>query len=303
MPHRHDRKEITDDDRRALLKILGLAGAAGIAGEFTLTELESEVTTAEGAELASMGQELRNDLTGSVDASLLASGMAGIEASIAELPALEAAGVPTEQGTAYESLTDEARTIHEHLVEVGFFASAEQNLPPFVSDHISVSARELVGSGSLTGVLSEAGFEASELTTLATTVANNDAHLAKWKPVEAYEQQGVDDFNPADIAPLHQRATGGALLWIEGLDHWLWQNKILVTEEMLADGIWDIKAMLGGYYLVSQAAHDMAEGSISDEQLSAMVTAGSAVSIISQEHLTFDLIRVTDEMRPPRGGA
>ena len=302
MSYRHDRKEVSDEDRRALLKILGIAGTAGVAGKLTLGEIESEVSTASEAELATMGEAIRNDLTGSVDASLVASGMAGIVSSIEELPALEAAGVPAEHGTAYQSLTDEVWPMHEHLVETDFFASAERHLPPFVPEHISATARELVGGGTLTGVLSEAGFDESELTALAATVVNNDAHLAKWKPVGAYEQQGVEDFDPADIAPLHQRATEGALLWIDGLDHWLWQNKILITEGMISDGIWDIKSMLGGYYLVSQAAHEMATGSISDEKLSAMVTTGSAAAIISQEHLAADLIRITDEMRAPRGG-
>jgi len=285
-----------------MLKALGIAGAAGVVGEFTLGELGGEVSTEAGGELATMGEAIRNDLSGSVDASLLSSGMSGAAASIEALPSLEAAGVPTEQGSAYGSLTDELWPAHEHLVEVGFFASAERNLPAFVPEHISTTARQLVGSGTLAGALSEVGLDDTEQTALATTVVNNDAHLAKWKPTGAYPHEEVEEFNPDDVAPLHQRAAEGVLLWIDGLDHWLWQNKVLVTQEMLADGIWDLKAMLGGYYLLSRAAHDMAEGAISDETLTAMVTAGSAAAIISQEHLTFDLIRVTDEMRAPRGG-
>lgn len=176
-------------------------------------------------------------------------------------------------------------------------------MPPFIADHIEASARQLVGTGTLSAALAEGGFASEEIATLATTVVNNGEHLAKWKPTAFYAQEGVEEFDPADIAPLHQRATEGALLWIDGLDHWLWQNQVLLTEEMLGNGIWDVKAMLGGYQLVSQAAHDMAAGSISDEELSAMITAGSAVAIISQEHLAFDVARPTDEARAPRGGA
>jgi len=303
MPQGYERRHVTDEDRRALLKILGITGAAGAAGGFSLGDIRNEVPAEAGTELAAMGQAIRNDLSGSLDASVLASGLAGVASSLERLPELAAAGVPTEQGEAFQSLTDEAWVAHEHLVEAGFFASAERHLPPFVPDHISSTAQQLIGTGSLSSVLSEIGFGEEELTAVATAVATNDGHLAKWKPTDAYPAEEVDEFDPADIAPLHQRATEGALLWIDGLDHWLWQNRVLVTEEMLADGIWDIKAMLGGYYLMGRAAHDMASGSISDEQLTAMVTAGSAIAIISQEHLTFDLIRVTDEMRPPRGGA
>lgn len=293
---------MTDEDRRALLKALGVAGAAGAVGELTLGDLRSEVTAESGGALAEMGEAIRTDLSGTVDAGLLASGLSGIGAAIEELPALEAAGLPAEQGEAYASLTEEVWPAHDHLVEVGFFASAERHLPPFVPEHISASARQLIGSGSLVGALSELGFEAAEQTTLATMIVNNDAHLAKWMPTEAYAGQGVEEFDPADIAPLHQRAAEGALLWIDGLDHWLWQNKVLLTEEMLSEGIWDLKAMLGGYSLLARAARGMAEGSISDEALSAMVTAGSAAAIIGQEHLAFDLVRISDEDRAPRGG-
>jgi len=303
MPHVHDRRQISDEDRRRFLKALGAVGATTVAGDFTLDQIRGEVTLSGSGELAAIGEAIRSDLSGSVDASLLASEMGGITASLGRLPQLEAAGLPAEQGTAYQELTEPAWNIHEHLVEIGFFASAEEHMPPFVADHIEASARQLVGTGSLSPVLADAGFSTEEITALATTVVNNNDHLAKWKPTAFYAQEGVEEFDPADIAPLHQRATEGALLWIDGLDHWLWQNQVLLTEEMLANGIWDIKAMLGGYQLVSQAAHDMAAGSISDEELSAMITAGSAASIISQEHLAFDLARPTDEARAPRGGA
>lgn len=302
MPFKSSREQVTDEDRRAMLKALGVAGAAGVVGEFGLGDLRGEVSPNTGGELAAMGEAIRADLSGRLDASLLASGLSGVAASVESLPALEAAGVPDEQGTAYGSLTDEIWPVHEHLVDVGFFASAERNLPPFSPAHISATARQLVGSGTLAGALAELGFDEDEQTSLASTVVNNDAHLAKWKPTGAYPQDEVDEFNPDDVAPLHQRAAEGVLLWIDGLDHWLWQNRVLVTEEMLADGVWDIKTMLGGYYLLNRAAHEMAEGTISDETLTAMVTAGSAAAITSQEHLTFDLIRVTDEMRAPRGG-
>jgi len=282
-----------------LLKILGVAGTAGVAGELTLGELEGEVTTAADSELASMGEAIRADLSGTLDTALLASGIEGLLASTDRLPVLEAAGLPAERGTAYRELTDEIWPLHRHLVEVGFFGAAQRHLPPFTQEHISATARNLVATGTLGTALGEAGFDRTDRTSIAATIANNDAHLAKWQPVEAYTDQGIDDFDPADIAPLHQRATEGALLWIDGLDHWLWQTKVLLTEEMLADGIWDIKTMLGGYYLVAQAAHGTATGDIADDQLSALTTAGSAAAIVGQEHLAEDLVRITDDKRAP----
>lgn len=302
MRHGQERLRATDAERRELLKALGVVGTAGIVGDVTLSEVRGEVAAAGSAELASMGQALRSDLSGTVDTALLAGGMAGVASSIERLPELAAAGLPEEVGTAYEELTEPAWEIHDHLLELGFFESAGDHLPPFVPDHIESTARELVGAGTLSGVLADVGFSEEELTALAADVVANDAHLAKWKPANAYPPGAVEDFDPADVAPLHQRATEGALLWIDGLDWWLWQNRVLLTEELLADGIADIKAMLGGYYLMSQAAHDVGEGSVSDEQLAAMTTAGTAIAILAQENLAFDLIRVTDDMRAPREG-
>jgi len=47
------------------------------------------------------------------------------------------------------------------------------------------------------------------------------------------------------VPPLHQRAAGGTLLWIRTLDVHLWQKAVLITDEILDDGYWDVKGMLG----------------------------------------------------------
>lgn len=303
MVYSHDRKSVSDEERRRLLKALGVVGAGSVVTEFTLEDIRPEVAVETAGELANMGASIRSDLSGTLDASTLATGATGMTAAIERLPELEAMGLPETVGTAYEELTAAAWPVNDHLVETGFFASAESNLPPFVADHIEASARQLVGSGALSSVLSSVGFSEAELTTLATLVVNNKDHLAKWKPTDAYPPWKVEEFDPADIAPLHQRATEGSLLWIDGLNWWLWQNRVILTEDLVADGIWDVKVMLGGYYLMTQAARGLAEESFTDEQVAALITAGSAVSIIGQEHLAFDVVRITDEMRAPRGGA
>ncbi|MFW5903777.1 MAG: hypothetical protein ACOCS7_03470, partial [Halolamina sp.] len=71
------------------------------------------------------------------------------------------------------------------------------------------------------------------------------------------------------------------------------------TEEMIDRGLWDVKSMLGGYYLLGAAACDLAEGSIADEHLTALVTGSSAIAIIAQEFLLNDVIRITDAKRAP----
>jgi len=59
--------------------------------------------------------------------------------------------------------------------------------------------------------------------------------------------------------------------------------------------------MLGGYYLMSSAVRDLANGEIADEELSTLITAGSAIEIIGQEFLLTDTVRITDEKRAPKG--
>ena len=299
----HDyQRQIGDEERRAFLKAFGVAGSAALVGELTLGELRDEVTVEATGELASTGERIRGDLVGSLDAGLLAGETTALAAEFDGVEELAATGLPDEPGSDFEALTDAAWPIVEHLAEVGFFASAERHLPPFVPEHIVQTTKQLIASDALGGTLAGVGFTEAELTGMVVDVVNDNQYLARWKPTAAYAAQGVDDFDPADIAPLHQRATEGALLWIDGLDWWLWQNEVLVTEELLAAGVADVKAMLGGVYLVADAARRVAEGDITDEALAATVTAGSAVSIVNQENLANDLIRIPDEKRAPRGG-
>jgi hypothetical protein len=133
-------------------------------------------------------------------------------------------------------------------------------------------------------------------------VVNNDADLAKCVPTDLYPDWAVDDFDPAHVAPVHHRAAEGSLNWLDGLDYWLWQNKVLLTEELVAKGLADVRAMLGGFYLMATASEQLDRGEIADEELSALLTASTAVMILGQEDLANDLIRIGDSERAPRGG-
>lgn len=295
-------RQIDDEDRRAFLKALGVAGSAAVAGELTLGELRDAVTVEAAGELASTGERIRGDLEGSLDAGLLAAETAALATEFSRVEGLLAGGLPAEPGDEFGALTTAAWPIVEHLAEVGFFASAERHLPPFVPEHIVQTTKQLIAADALGGTLAEHGFTEAELTGMVVDVVNDNQYLARWKPTAIYAAKGVEDFDPGDVAPLHQRATEGALLWIDGLDWWIWQNKVLLTEELVAQGLADVKAMLGGVYLVADAALGVANGEVSDEALAATVTAGSAVAIVNQENLANDLIRIPDEARAPRGG-
>ena len=294
---RYSYGEVSDEDRRAFLKALGAVAGA------TLYELRSEVTSGSAAGLAEMGQAVRAGLTGSLDAALLNEQVAALQGSFEELPRLEAMGIPEMGSTAYQSLTEPAWAINDHLADVGFFASAEANLPAFEPEHIETTTRQLLHLEALPATLSEVGFSPEEQAALVVNIVNAREQLSWWMPAieyppaDAVESGVVHEYVP----PLHQRAAEGSLLWIDGLDRHLWQNEVLLTAEMVDRGLWDVKSMLGGYYLMGAAARDLAAGSIADEHLSTLITGSAAITIIGQEFLLNDVIRITDDQRAPMG--
>ncbi|WP_276280600.1 hypothetical protein [Halorussus caseinilyticus] len=295
--------DVDERDRRNFLKILGVTGSVGAATELSLADLREAVGAESADELAAVGERIRADLAGGLDAGRLSEAVGGIEAGIAELPALRAAGFPDDpDASAYREVAAPAWDAYDHLAAVGFFESAERHLPEFSPDHVRATAAELIRAEPLTAALAEAGFEERERTALVADVVNQNARLAQWVST-AKLPADPEGYDPADVAPLHQRALGGALLWIDELDHHLWQREAILTDEMLDRGIWDVKAMLGGVHLFASAASDLAgPEELADSQLAAALAGGSAIAIRAQEDVADDLFRVTDAERAPRGG-
>ncbi|WP_226042048.1 twin-arginine translocation signal domain-containing protein [Natrinema sp. DC36] len=301
---RYSYGEVSDADRRDFLKALGVIAGGGIAGA-TLHDLRAEVSSGAAEGLAEMGEAVRGGLTGTLDAALLNEQLAGLEESFELLPELESMGIPEQGASAYQELTTAAWAINDHLSEVGFFASAEENLPAFEPEHIEATTRQLLHIEALPATLAEIGFAEAEQTALVTNIVNSREQLSWWMatpdypPAEAVDDGVVHEY----VAPLHQRAAEGSLLWIDGLDHYLWQREPLVTDEMIGRGLWDTKTMLGGYYLLGAAARDLAAGDIADDHLTTLTTASTAIMIIGQEFLINDVIRITDDKRAPRNPA
>ena len=294
--------EIDQEDRRQFLKVVGLTGAVAAGSEFTLSDLRGEVEGETAGELAAMGEAIRSDLVGTLDAGLLGSELASLEGQIERLPELRAMGVPAENSTEYQALAEPGWAIHEHLVEVGFFESVEEHLPEFTPEHIGATAREFINTAALASALAELGYSEEELTSTVVNVVNNKERLAMWVPTKNIPA-GVEGFDPANIAPLHQRASAGVLLWTDYLDTYLWQNEVLLTDTILDNNYGDLKQMYAGLHLLASAAEDLAGSQeLSDAQLTAALSAGAAMMIVGQEDLTNDVMRITDEMRAPRTG-
>jgi hypothetical protein len=300
MPPTTTAPQITPEEQRELAENLGMNRPPN--RDLTFDDIRTATDADPTPEFASMGETIRNDLSGDLDAELLEEELENIALQINRLPEVRDTGVPSgvKSGpdTAYREIAAPGWQVYDHFVDVGFFDSVEVNLPKFTPNHIEHTAKELVQTDPLTSALADIGFSEHERTTLVMNVVTNNDRLALWVPTKDIPSDV--DFTVENVAPLHQRAAGGALLWINALDTHLWQQQVLITDEMLDNGLWDTKAMLGGLYVMTSAAHDIAEeAALTDSQLTAALTASAAVMIINQEHICTDLFRITEEMRAP----
>jgi hypothetical protein len=297
-----DMPQATSEDRRELAATLGVSGAT--TGErMTVEEIRTAIDAETDPEFASMGESIRDDLTGKLDVDLLAEALSNMETQINRLPEVREEGIPDgeqEPEELYRELIEPGWQVYEHLVDVEFFDSIEANLPRFTAEHIEHTAHELIQTEQLTEALTECGFDEHEKTVLMMNVVNNNTRLSRWVPTREIPE-GVE-FNVNHVPPVHQRAMGGSLLWINALDDHLWQKKILITEDILDDGYWHIKAMLGGLYVMSMAAREIAAGedsSLTDAQLTAALSGSAAMMIVNQEEILKDMFWITEEMRAP----
>lgn len=299
MPRVNEGLEITAEDQRNLVQNLGVEGTKGRT--LTLERLSGALEAETDPAFTSMGESIRTDLPSQLDGEMLEVALSDIATKLGQLSEVRDAGVPDEPTGGYSDIVEPGRRVYDHFEDVGFFETVEENLPRFTPEHIAHTARELVFADPLKAALGDIGFTEREKVALLMSVVNNNTRLARWVPTNEIPTDEVE-FDVSVVPPLHQRAVGGALLWIDNLDQHLWQNEVLITEEVLDDAVWHVKAMLGGLYAVVMAANDVAgEGTLSDGQLTAALTAGSAIDIISQEELMKDVYYITDEMRAPRG--
>jgi hypothetical protein len=297
-----DRPKVAASDQRELAQNLGLS-ERGINETFTLPQLRDEIDADTNPAFVSIGEDIRGDLTGKLDADLIAAEMKNLEEQIERLPEIREQGIPegdVEPDELYRELIEPAWRVYHHLSDIGFFRSLEDTLPSFNADNIEQTAHEFIQADLLVTALEGLGFDDQEMTALMMNVANNKVRLSRW--VTKSKIPDSVEFNVDYVPPLHQRTLGGALLWVKALDIHLWHKQVLLTDEMLDDAYWYTKAILGSAYLMMDAALNIAEGdqrTLSDSQLTAGLTAASAMLIVNQEDLMKDVFWITEDKRAP----
>ncbi len=293
--------QITPDDQKQLTEVLGIEELPP-EGE-TLSRVRAAIEPSIDAEFASVGEAIRSDLEGELDAEFLEEALSELEDNIERLPEVREAGIPegeTEPEELYRELIEPAWRVYDHLLAVGFFESVDENQPRFEPEHIEATTHTLLKADPLMSELETLGLDEREQLALVMDVTNNQRRLSRWVPTSDIPDEV--EFDVDHVPPLHQRAMGGALLWIKNLDVHLWQKSLLITEEILDDASWDVKAMLVGMHMLTHAAREIADadgGSLTDSQLTSALTASAAILITNQEAICQDAYRITEEMRAP----
>ncbi len=303
MAHGHGERNVSDEQRREFLKALG-AGGAVAAGGATLGEVREAVETGETGELASVGEAIRSDVAGSLDADLLAAGRDDLASAAADLTAVPDRGLPgANEGPREEfaAVASAARPVYDHLGEVGFFESTTERLPEFSPEYIEDSVRRFVVSDGLAGTLSDHGFSEQELVDLLATVVGHRERIGErhWVATDRLPRERME--MGEHVPAMTKGAAGGVLLWLEDLDDHLWRNAVILTDEILADAAWDARAMAAGFDLMVEGARRVAdEDGTGDDELAGLLSSGFALQAIAQNLLPRDAYWVTEEMRAER---
>lgn len=299
MAHQSTKRHVTDDERREFLKALGVGGAVA-AGSATLGEVREVLATGTGAELAPIGREIQADLSGTLDAGLLASQQEAVATHASALSTVAERGLP-EEGPREEfaTIATAARPVYEHLTEAGFFESTTNHLPELTPEYLETSAEAFVNSAPLAAPLDELGFTGEEGVDLLATVIANAEEIDDYHWV-ATDQIPREQIEIGEHIPAMTRAVaGGAVLWLEDLDTHLAQKRVLLTDEILDAAVWHARSMVVGFNLMTEGARAIAEdaGSFSESELGALLSTGFAVQAIAQHLLPKEVYWITEDMR------
>ena len=296
-PYKNNRT--TEEERRDFLKILGITSVTAV-GSYTLSDVREVLASPTAEELATIGQAIQEDLSGSLDADQLASNQATFATEASTLPAIVERGVPaTEQREDFAPVAEAGQPIYEQLTNAGFFESTTQHLPEITPEYLETAIEAFAGSSTLAEYVIDVGLSDEAGADLVATVVANAEQLSThhWVATDEIPREEIEygEFIP----PMTQSATGGVLLWLQDLDQHLWQKQVILNEDILGDAAWHAHAMSVGFHLVTEGARQIAaeSGKLSNSELGALLSTGFAVQAISQNRLAQDVYWITEEMR------
>ncbi|GAB7095788.1 hypothetical protein JCM30237_29420 [Halolamina litorea] len=292
---------VDDDDRREFLKALGVGGAVA-AGGTGLGAVRDAMSANAASDLAAVGESIRADLTGSIDADLIASQQPAVAEAASELTAVPERGLPTgEPRYEFAAVEEAGRPIYDHLVEVGFFESTTEHLPGFDPAFLQSAVGAFAGSAALAEPLSGMGLDDGAGVDLLSEVVANAEELSEHHWIATDEIPRAEIEFGEYIPTMTRGAAGGALLWLKDLDHHLFTHKVLLTDEIVADATWHGQSMAAGFQLMAEGAKALGGGAdVSGSDLTALLSTGFAVQAIAQGLLPQDAYWISEEMRAER---
>lgn len=299
MAPEYTQRRVSDEERRDFLKALGVSGTAAV-GSLTLDDVREALTAGSSTELASVGQDIKADLGGTLDAELLAAQQSSFAERASALESVRERGLPTDEPREeFQQVAAVGRPAYEHLADVGFFESTTENLPDFTPAYLEGSVKAFVGSEALAAPLTELDIDAEAGTDLVATVVTNAERINEHHWIATDEIPRTEFKFGEAIPPMTQGAAGGVLLWLEDLDRHLYQKRILITDEILDNAVWHARSMAAGFQLMTEGAKAIAteSGKFSDDELGALLSTGFAVQVIAQNLLPQDVYWITDDMR------
>ncbi|GAB7093993.1 hypothetical protein JCM30237_11450 [Halolamina litorea] len=291
---------VSDEERREFLKALGVAGAVGAAG-VTVGELNETVDASNVEALSSVGAAVSEEIAGQVDAGLLADQQAELAATLSAAPATVESGAAFESpGTAFDDIAEAGWATYGHLEEAGFFESLDEHMPAFNPERLTTSTRAFLGSEAAVEPLSDLDLGGTAGVDLVAPVINQAEKLSHFHWIASGDIPAEHQL--ADVLPpITQRAAGGVLLWLQNLDDHLYQDQVLFDEQILADGIWEVRGMTAGFYLMTEGAKAAGTDSdrFTDAELGALFTTSIALQEVAQRMLPVHMHWIDEESRDP----
>lgn len=298
----HIDNTVDEASRRELLKLLGVTSTVAVGG-VTLEELRETASVPRDEELARVGRAIRADLSGSIDADYVETQQAALVEAASALPEVREKGLPAgEPRNDFGAVATAQRGIYDHLVDVGFFQSTTDRLPDFSVEYLESNVRQFARSEALAAPLAAMGLDGTEGVDLLATVVDNARRIGErhWIATDELPREQIElgDF----VRPMTRAAAGGGMLWLDDLDLHLWQDKVLISEQVLSDAVWHARATAAGFQLMSEGAKAIGNenAALTDRELTALLTTGFAVQAISQSLLKQDAYWITEEMRASR---